>query len=336
MNSTKDDKQIPPPEEDGLVFAVRLDGEGSATLIDWAEIETADDASGPMWVHLNRKSARAQEWLRNKSGLTAITAEALLAEETRPRVFRGKRGVIAILRGINMNPGESHEDMVDLRIWSDGHKVITLRDRRVMSAQDILAQLIRHGDGPEDAQQLYLKLITRLTDRMSEAVSAFDDRLDDLEWNLDSSDAKVALRKLSEMRQAAVVLRRYISPQREALGYLLSDPPAWFDDHSRLVLRETVDRLLRYVEELDAARERAIVIKDDITNRLAESTDRRLYVLSIISAVFLPLGFLTGLLGINIGGMPGVDNPLAFWIASIVMGAIIVVELIIFRRLKWL
>lgn len=327
---------VEPEEENGLIFACRLDGDGNATLIGWTEVENAKTECDPLWIHLDRKSLRAQAWLQKNSGLTEITAEALLAEETRPRVFRGKRGVVAILRGVNANPGANPEDMVDIRIWSDGKKVITLRDRRIMSARDILAQLLHHGDGPENASQLYQRLITRLTERMAEAVAAFDEKLDELEANIEFAHARETRRKLSDLRQESVILRRYISPQREALNNLLSEPPAWFDDQCRLNLRETVDRLLRYIEELDTARERAIVIKDDITNQLAESTNRTLYVLSIISAVFLPLGFLTGLLGINIGRMPGVDNPAAFWIACVVMGAIIIVELIIFRRLQWL
>ena len=73
-----------------------------------------------------------------------------------------------------------------------------------------------------------------------------------------------------------VALRRYLSPQREAMTGLLMDPPDWLSERSRYSLRETDDRLLRYVEELDAARERAIVIKDDIANQLSEAANRTL------------------------------------------------------------
>ena len=73
-----------------------------------------------------------------------------------------------------------------------------------------------------------------------------------------------------------VALRRYLSPQREAMTGLLMDPPDWLSERSRYSLSETDDRLLRYVEELDAARERAIVIKDDIANQLSEAANRTL------------------------------------------------------------
>ncbi len=110
-------------------------------------------------------------------------------------------------------------------------------------------------------------------------------------------------------------MRRYLAPQREALSTLHIDAPGLAGrGTARPPLRETADRLTRYVEELDAARERSMIIKDDIANQLAEAANRTLYVLAIISGIFLPLAFLTGLLGINIGGMPGVESASAFWI----------------------
>ena len=52
-----------------------------------------------------------------------------------------------------------------------------------------------------------------------------------------------------------------------------------------------------------------------------------MYVLSVIAAVFLPLGFLTGLLGINVGGMPGADNAAAFWLVCLIASLLAAVSL---------
>lgn len=323
-------------EEEGLLFACSLNGKGGATFMGWEDVETWTEDKGPLWVHLDHKHPRVAEWLRNRSGLTGPTAEALLAEETRPRVFRGKRGIVAILRGINQNKGAKNEEMIALRIWSEGKKVITLRHERMHTPRDILDDLIELEAGPKTAPQLFEKLITRVNEHIAETISELDDQLDDLESELDISKAVVQRRELSNIRQRAVLLRRYIAPQREALGTLVSDPPDWIGEDLRPHLRETSDRLLRYLEELDATRERAMVVKDDIANQLSEASNKTLYVLAIISAIFLPLAFLTGLLGINIGGMPGVDNGSAFWIFCAIMVACLGLELYIFRKLKWL
>lgn len=323
-------------EEDGLLFACTLNGKGGANFLGWAEVENWQEADGPLWVHLDHRHPTVADWLRTRSGLSLPTAEALLAAETRPRVFRGKRGLIAILRGVNQNKDAENEDMIAIRIWSEGKRVITLRHERMHTPRDILGDLIELEKGPQSAPELFERLITRVNEHIAETVMALDEDLDELESEFDISKAAVQRRKLSDIRQKAVLLRRYIAPQREALNTLVSEPPDWLDSGLRPHLRETSDRLMRYLEELDATRERAMVVKDDIANQLSESANKTLYVLAIVSAIFLPLAFLTGLLGINIGGMPGVDSPFAFWLFCLIMLGCLAVELVIFRKLKWL
>jgi zinc transporter len=77
-------------------------------------------------------------------------------------------------------------------------------------------------------------------------------------------------------------------------------------------LREAAERVTRLGEELDAIRDRAQVIHDQIMDRRAETMNRQMLILSVVAALFLPLGLLTGLLGVNVGGIPGADNPWAF------------------------
>ncbi len=322
--------------EDGLVFGCILDGRGGAKLVGWDQIDSWKSDDGPLWIHMDRSVSRVHRWLREKSGLTETTLDAMLAEETRPRVFRGKRGFISILRGINNNPGDDPTDLVAIRMWSDGNRVITIRHRKLMSARDILFQLLVDETGPQTAPQLYERLISRLIERMGETIEAYDGVLDEIEEKFELANANDLRRRLSDLRHDTVNLRRYLAPQRDALQAILLDPPDWADERSLLHLRETSDRLLRYVEELDALRERSLVIKDDIANRLSESSNKTLYILAIISGIFLPLAFLTGLLGINVGGMPGVENPYAFWIFCGIMAVLLTAEIIIFKRLKWL
>ena len=88
--------------------------------------------------------------------------------------------------------------------------------------------------------------------------------------------------------------------------------------------------------KVDAVRERAAVTQEELLSRLSEQLNQRMYVLSIVAAVFLPLGFLTGLLGINVGGIPGADNAQAFWIFSGLLLIAVVIQLLVFRWKKWL
>ena len=54
-------------------------------------------------------------------------------------------------------------------------------------------------------------------------------------------------------------------------------------------------------------------------DRRAETMNRQMLILSVVAAIFLPLGLITGLLGINVGGIPGADNPWAFAIVCVLL-----------------
>ena len=57
-------------------------------------------------------------------------------------------------------------------------------------------------------------------------------------------------------------------------------------------------------------------------------------MLTIIAAIFLPLSFVTGLLGINVSGVPGLQNPDAFWVVALLCAAILIVQLVMFGKWK--
>jgi len=104
----------------------------------------------------------------------------------------------------------------------------------------------------------------------------------------------------------------------------------------RTVLREVADRTTRFVEDLDSTRERAAVIQEELAARLAEQMNRTMYVLTVVAAILLPPSLLTGLLGINVGGMPGVDSDWSFAIVVVAIAILGVVEFLVLRWLKWI
>ena len=61
-----------------------------------------------------------------------------------------------------------------------------------------------------------------------------------------------------------------------------------------------------------------------------------MYVLSVVAAIFLPLGFLTGLLGMNVGGLPGVESPYGFIFASLLMVTATLGLISFFKWKKWI
>lgn len=320
---------------EALIDGFVLDGKGGVRPLSAEELARGPDVpkGGFYWAHLDLASDHA--WLRREAGLDAVVVQSLLAAETRPRCSVHDGGIIMTLRGVNLNPESHTEDMVSLRVWAERGRLITMRKRRLVAVED-LRMALRKGEGPEDAGTLLFQILRGLTNKMEPVVDELADKVDVFEEQSLTATVEELRTPLAEMRHDAIVFRRYISPQREAYARFAANETGLLREHLQVAAREEADRLTRVVEELDITRERAGIIHDQLVDRRAEEMNRNMMVLSVVTAIFLPLGFLTGLFGINVGGMPGVDSGAAFWIVCAVLFSITLVELWLFRRLKWL
>ncbi len=319
---------------DGLIAAYLLDGQGGAEACDWPQIKAWQPERGVLWVHLDYTSDNARRWVREHSGLDPLVADNLLQEETRPRSVPVGDGLLVLLRGVNLNPNAEPEDMVSIRIWANRHRIVTARHRHLLSVEDLRVALTA-GRGPRGAGEFLVQIADRMVARMADVIDGIDERVGELEDQILVSESYRLRPLLADVRRQIISLRRYLAPQREAMARLIQEQAEWLHAQERMRLREVGDRVTRYVEDLDAARERAAVTQEELNSRLSEQMDRRMYVLSIVAAVFLPLGFVTGLLGINVGGIPGAEYHYGFFAVCFLLGGLAAMQFWLLRRKRW-
>ena len=318
-----------------LICAYVFDGRGGARPLDWAGVREHRQGDGWLWVHLQREAAGSRQWLERESGLDEVACEALLSSESRPRCEGYGESLLLSLRGVNLNPGADPEDMVALVIWAEAERIISVRRRRIM-AVDAIRAAIEAGRAPATTGDFLATLAEGLVERMGPVIDSLEEEVATLEENLLGGRTEGIRPRLADLRQMAIGLRRYIAPQREAMSRLLAQQVGWISALDRRWLREVADRITRYVEDLDAARERAQIVQEELAARISEQINGNMYVLSIVAAVFLPLGLVTGYLGINVGGIPGVDWKWSFAAVGAGLLLIAVVEIWLLRRLKWI
>lgn len=240
-----------------------------------------------------------------------------------------------MLRGVNMNPGEDPEDMVAVRVWLEANRIISARRRRLLSVQDVREEL-DEGVGPSTTGEFLIALISRLADRIGDFVNAIEDHISDAEDRAEAGDDPSMRKTLSGLRRQIAAVRRFLAPQRDALDRLYRQPGKLLADTESNDLREEADRMTRYLEDIDLARERLLVMQEEFLAMQAQQQNSRMYVLSVVAAVFLPLTFVTGLLGMNVGGLPGLESPNGFMASIIVMVVAGAALLAFFRWKRWL
>lgn len=324
-------------EQHGLIHAFVLDGSGGARQIAYSDLpELQLAANESVWLHWDRGQPQAQDWLRRRSGLSGFACDVLLEENTRPRVLAlPQEELLLFLRGVNLNPDAEPEDMVSVRVFADRKRVISLRLRPLRSTEVVIG-LLSEGRGPKSTSELLLYLAEAMTERVDDLVTQLTERIDTEEERLEG-DEQYTLEHASmlSLRRQAASLRRFLLPQRELYGQMTRNQPSWFAEDDTEYWNELSNRLIRYLEELEMVRERVNLVLESEHRRLSERMNRTMYLLAVITGFFLPLSFLTGLLGINVGGIPGAEFSYGFVVACMLIGGVALLQWWVLRRLRW-
>ena len=312
-------------------FDVRKDGVSIPLDAPWPSSSTSTDVNY-RWLHFDLAEPTLDAW--TKEFLPSLASTALRQTETRPRFDVHSNGIILNLRGVNLNEGSTPEDMVSIRLWISEGLIVSTRARKVW-AVDAIRQQMELGEAPLTIGRFVSDLSLGLTKRIDTVSVTLEEQVDELEEcaleRIDGLSDEVA-----KCRQRAIKLRRFIRPQKDALVEMFESNNPYFDQNVVALIAETANRATRTLEALDATHERLAAIQDHLDIQHSTALGRNSYVLSVVAAIFLPLGFLTGLFGINVGGMPGVELEYGFWIVSGASAFLGIVLFFLFRHLKWL
>lgn len=302
------------PNAEAFIFGFEFKPDGVIEPINWATVmpTAACPTSGWRWLHFNRLAAETRDWLETSSDLDETVISALLQSETRPRCAAYEDGVLLNLRGINHNPGAEPEDMISVRIWATGNLVISMRSYPVRAVHEVREEVSSGALDDLSPGGLLVAIADKLIDKIEPVVEQLKEEADEFEEQLLTSKEHLRATPLAEFRSTILILRRYILPQRDAMVQLQREGRRLLLADQSMHIREAADRITRISEELDSIRDRAAVLQDQLAGQRQELLNRRLLTLSIISAFFLPLTFFTGLLGMNLAGIPFHDEEWSF------------------------
>ncbi|MEO5347121.1 MAG: hypothetical protein H7834_12185 [Magnetococcus sp. YQC-9] len=335
---------------DPLIHAWRFDTDGVGRGLAWNEVGGTNIFSlGHFWLHLHRNSDEALAWIKGRSAVDECAVKALLAHETRPRYTRFQDGAVLMLRSVNENRGHDYHDMVALRMWVDDIGIISMRGRPI-SFIDEIRRSLDYATGPRSPGELLIAFLEHLTARTGSILERMDDQLEELEeYTLAAHEPHETRRdgprirqQLGDLRVAAVAMRRYLGPQKEAIARLLSDELPWVGDELKSRLAEVVNESTRQLEDLDEIRDTAGILQDSVANAISEGLNDLVFKLTMMSAFFMPLSFVVGWFGSNVSGLflnadsVWFPSQQGFMMEGMLLVAIGLVEVWFFKRLKWL
>ncbi len=290
-------------------WCARLTDDGTVVTEPFTT-DCAPAAAGFIWCHVDTRDEAPLAWLQQQAGLTTPVVLALTAVETRPRCEQMDEGALINLRGLGDTPEDDPDPLVSIRLWAEQGRAISVGLRTLAAMEHVRAKM--EAGAIRDPGDLVSILAISITHGLDPEIVALGDTIDECEASLDRDQAWRNRRHIGKARSLAISYRRFVVPQRQALERMAQLDSPWLQDDDRLHLREAADRFARMGEELEAVRERSALLHEQLSDLRSEQIETRALLLSVVALIFLPLTFLTGLFGMNVGGIPFAEDPNGF------------------------
>lgn len=318
-----------------IIFSYAFDKDGKAKKLDDQQVAEELKNEGLAWVHLDGNNKSTKLWMQKEiSYLDHLILDALLEEEIRPRTIEFNEGMVVILRGANLNEDSEPDDMVSIRMWIDVDRIITVQRRDLKAVFDVRDQIEAEKSIKNSSEFLY-HMTYQILSTTAPFLYALTDKIDALEEKVVTTHDIKFREEVLDVRSQSGMFKRCLAPQKDAIAKLKSSNCSWINGWSKRHFQENYDHITRLIEEADEARERSQILHDELGNALTERLSRNMYKLSLITVIFMPLTFVTGLFGINVGGIPGAENTGAFYIFSAVVLSIALLQIQFFKRKGW-
>jgi zinc transporter len=309
-----------------IIASYSFDANGNALNIDSQDVAQKLKNKRLAWAHLDGNDENSKIWLeKNVPYLDHLIIEALFAHETRPRIIEFEDGMLVILRGANRKNGKKESEMSSIRLWIDESRIISVQ-RKVFTPIVELMNFIESGTKKiRNAGEFIFNLANETLNSVDNAIDEFDQKIDEVEKKINSRNKvnNYILREiLSDVRKKTAMYKRYMIPQKDVLSHLQTSHYKWIDDLSIRHLQENFNHICHMIEELGEIKERSKIIYQDLSNLNADKINKSMFNITLIASIFLPLGFVASLFGMNVGGVPLVNDSSGFFIISYFMAVI--------------
>jgi magnesium transporter len=303
--------------------------------------EALRDPQALIWMDCEDDLAQSAHMLARTFKFSRITMETIGEEHERAKLSEGDGYFYLVTHGLDYDGKAQAARTPKLDIAFGANFVVTVHReampwldavRKTASARDVEEHCMSRG-----AAFLLYRILDALIDSYFPVLEAIDEQIDDLE----NSTVKVAndevQAQIFRMKRTLVMMRRVISPQVEVANSLIARTGALIPAEIEPYFADVHDHLVRAFEVLDSYRDLMSGLLDVYLTTVSNRLNVVMKQLAIISTIFLPITFITGVFGMNFGHSPQVeqDNGSFFWYAIAAMGAITITQIWFFKKRGW-
>ena len=266
-------------------------------------IPDAGEQQAWTWQHYDLVNPAAHRAIGDDRVLPEFARAILLSTDEMPRIIEDEGVIAGVIPGYARTGDADEFRLVAWHFALDRELLVTGR-RSACRGLVHQWQALQRGVtpvGPVDLVERCIVDFAREARAHLAGLSATLDPIEDLLFEpRDASRYADIGGKLGSVRREAAQLKRVLVPLVRALDDEDEDLHQWSalaeHDHSLRLVRSALD-------DIAALNDRARSLQDELTTRLAEETNRRLYIVSVVTTLVMPATFVTGFFGMNTGGL---------------------------------
>ena len=290
--------------------------------------------TGFVWLHFNSSHAGAQRWLREHPLAGPRFHEELDSGSRSARIDRDGPALLAVLNDVTYDfQYEARE--VETLWMSVGERLVVSVRRRPLRAVDHLRSEVRQGAVLDNSIDLLDRLLQVQADELQSILRKASDRLDEVEDAVLSGRYRNQVRELARLRRLMVRLQRLLTPEPSALARVIARPPSWMGEADLPHLVQANEEFTLVLRDIASLQERVRLMQDECATRLNEETGRSLFTLTMVTVLALPINLVSGLFGMNVGGIPLAEHPAGFWLmVTFIATVTLLIAQLVWRRMR--
>jgi zinc transporter len=322
-------------DEHGLICGFRfVPGEPVQPIDAISEAGLPLVRDGFVWLHFNLSHTGAEPWLKRHASLSDNFFDALVTGSRSTRIERDGHALFAVVNDVAFDFSFDVEEVATLWLSVTERVVISAR-RHPLRTVDRLRMAVKRGTALGSSVALLDHLLREQADELQRIVRKTTERIDDIEDEVLAGKHQRHSAELARLRRLMVRLQRLLALEPSALMRVLVNPPAWIAADDVQQLRQANEEFVLVLRDIATLQERIKLMQDEAAARVAEENNRSLFLLTMVTVMALPINLVSGLFGMNVGGIPLAGHHAGFWIMVSLIAALTgAIALFALRRLR--
>ncbi|MBL8582595.1 MAG: magnesium transporter CorA [Rhizobiaceae bacterium] len=295
-----------------------------------------DDASAAAWSWYNYSlaDARARRAIEFDQPMPSAARQSLLSSADVLHLDTEDDWLFGEIVDTRHKHYTDTDEIGNFRFAFDARVLVSARRHPLQSVDDV-RRLVEQGKKAfSSPARLVETVVQRSLARLSGDLVTIGDEIDAIEESIVGDTWKREADRLAKARRRLVFIHRHVAATVSLFRHLENTHGATLPDDVADLVAALSQRATALLHDSEQLQSRARLLQDELMAKLTMQSNNLLYILSVLTAVLLPMTIISGLFGMNVGGLPFLDNSAGFWIVAALSVLAAAAVLVFLRRLS--